>query len=182
MFNKRNLIIFPVSASYCGIESTPSSSVCRISGTQRDSSTRLQETATSSRVIVAPPGSSATLQPNSKHRETTFGIDEDCWRSSGTAMFTNGKPQLASGSSSTTTSAATTIHRLSGINGHQSVCRKSTNSTSNVSVSNGFASGSTVNRFVPNGSIGGSPLRGHSPRTVSNSKLQNGGSPRSSLA
>lgn len=86
------------------------------------------------------------------------------------------------GGSSSSTPAAATVHRLSGANGHQSVCRKSTNSTSNTSVSNGFASGSTVNRFVPNGSVAGSPLRGHSPRTVSNGKLQNGVSPRSSLA
>ncbi|VIO92088.1 Protein-tyrosine phosphatase 1, putative [Brugia malayi] len=173
----------PVIASRFFCESTPSSSVCRVSCTQQDSSTRLQEAATPSRVIVAPPGSSATLQPNSKHRETTFGIDEDCWRSSSAAMLTNGKAQLIGGPSTTTASVAATVHRLGGINGHQSVCRKSTNnSTSNASVSNGFTSGSTVNRFIPNGSVAGSPLRVHSPRTVSNGKLQNGGSPRSSLA
>ncbi|VBB31098.1 unnamed protein product [Acanthocheilonema viteae] len=79
---------------YFSNESAPSSSVCGVSCTQRNSSTRLQEATTSSRVIAAAPGSSATLQPNSKHRETTFGIDEDCWRSSSAAMLTNGKAQL----------------------------------------------------------------------------------------
>ncbi|KAM3723274.1 Tyrosine-protein phosphatase [Dirofilaria immitis] len=161
-------------------ESAPSSSVCRVSYTQRNSA-RLQEATTSSRVIAAPPGNSATLQPNSKHRETTFGIDEDCWRSGSATMLMNGKPQLAVGSSSTST--VTAIHHLNGANGHhQSVCRKNINNASNTPVSNGFASGSTVNRFVPNDSIGGSPLRGHSPRTIPNGKLQNGGSPQSSLA
>uniref|UniRef100_A0A915Q124 Uncharacterized protein n=1 Tax=Setaria digitata TaxID=48799 RepID=A0A915Q124_9BILA len=179
-------------------ESAPSSSVCRTVCTKRDSSTRLQEALAPSRSTVAPPGSSATLQSSSNHRETTFGIDEDCWRPSSAAMLANGNTQLVRSSftfilrlkqteagvssSTATASPTTTVHRLSTSSGHQNVCRKSTNSSSNAPLSNGFASGSTVNRFVPNGSVAGSPLRGHSPRTVPNGKLQNGGSPRSSLA
>ncbi|VDN01331.1 unnamed protein product [Thelazia callipaeda] len=173
------------------IETAPNSSAYCVSPTQREASTLVSEVIATSKAIVVPPVSScSSLAPQSNivnHRETIFGVDDECWQLSSTSnMLSSGNMQLASVSNAVSAlPSATAAHRLVSTNSHYpAVYRKNTLScTSSVPVTNGFASGSTVNRFIPNGSISGSPLRAHSPRTVPNGKSQNAGSsPRSSLA
>uniref|UniRef100_A0A915BXU3 protein-tyrosine-phosphatase n=1 Tax=Parascaris univalens TaxID=6257 RepID=A0A915BXU3_PARUN len=143
----------------------------RVSPSRRDINPRLQD---KSRV---PPIQGSSI-PSAYHRcprETTFGIEEDGTWQSVHNMIVNGNAQACT--------SASIHHRTS--NGHVTTngFRKSALlNGSPSSTLNGFVNGSTVNRFVPNGSVGSSPLRIHSPRGTSSCKLQNTGSPRSSVA